>query len=271
MINRIHSGIDSLLKDGCTNFVIYPFGKWGKETKKILNDEYKIKEKYVVDKKHDNDLIIDINKMKADYQTDDFIILVAVDPDNFDTSLEIHRELMQFATLDRIKDLLAWSPFLAPYTHFDRICSRRLEKISPIECCAREIYYNGIKGNVAEAGVYKGETAKYINLLFPDRNLYLFDTFSGFAEKDQASDDNKNLKNLKYDFSKTSPKLVLGKMHFERKCIIKQGWFPQSANDIDKSERFSFVRLDMDLYDPIYAGLEFFYPRMSKGGVPACP
>ena len=31
-------------------------------------------------------------------------------------------------------------------------------------------------------------------------------------------------------------------------------------------EEFCFVHLDMDLYKPIKAGLEFFWPRLSRGG-----
>ena len=31
-------------------------------------------------------------------------------------------------------------------------------------------------------------------------------------------------------------------------------------------EKFAFVSLDTDLYKPTLAGLEFFWPRMSKGG-----
>ena len=35
--------------------------------------------------------------------------------------------------------------------------------------------------DVAEAGVFQGEFAKWINQFFPNRVLHLFDTFQGFA------------------------------------------------------------------------------------------
>ena len=41
-----------------------------------------------------------------------------------------------------------------------------------------------IPGGFAELGVYRGETAKIIHELDPDRDLYLFDTFDGFSEED---------------------------------------------------------------------------------------
>jgi O-methyltransferase len=31
-------------------------------------------------------------------------------------------------------------------------------------------------------------------------------------------------------------------------------------------ERFCFVSLDADLYNPMYEGLKYFYPRLEKGG-----
>lgn len=37
---------------------------------------------------------------------------------------------------------------------------------------------------VAEAGVFQGDFARYINLYFADRRLHLFDTFEGFDLKD---------------------------------------------------------------------------------------
>ncbi|MDR2361603.1 MAG: hypothetical protein LBD91_02625 [Prevotellaceae bacterium] len=41
-----------------------------------------------------------------------------------------------------------------------------------------------IEGCVAEGGVFQGEFAKEINRIFPTKKLYLFDTFSGFDERD---------------------------------------------------------------------------------------
>jgi len=32
-------------------------------------------------------------------------------------------------------------------------------------------------------------------------------------------------------------------------------------------ETYCFVNIDFDLYQPILAGLEYFYPRMVKGGI----
>ena len=57
----------------------------------------------------------------------------------------------------------------------------------------------------------------------------------------------------------------MGKMRYRENVIIKKGLFPASAKEID--EKFAFVSLDMDLFNPIFEGLEFFWPKMSPGGV----
>ena len=47
---------------------------------------------------------------------------------------------------------------------------------------------------------------------------------------------------------------------------IYQGLFPNTAAPIT-GKIFSFVHLDVDIHPSTLAGLQFFYPRMSKGGV----
>jgi O-methyltransferase len=54
--------------------------------------------------------------------------------------------------------------------------------------CVQEISRRNVPGNVAEVGVYKGAFAKRLNQLFPQRQLYLFDTFAGFADQDVATE-----------------------------------------------------------------------------------
>ncbi len=137
-------------------------------------------------------------------------------------------------------------------------------RLSTLELAANEVIRKDIPGAVAEVGVYKGKFARFINLYFADRNLYLFDTFEGFDPKDISTDLNKGFSTGKQDFSETSVENVLSIMPYREKCIIKKGYFPETANGLE--ETFSFVSLDTDLFDPIYNGLVYFYPRLSKGG-----
>ncbi|MCL2015050.1 MAG: TylF/MycF family methyltransferase [Defluviitaleaceae bacterium] len=126
---------------------------------------------------------------------------------------------------------------------------------------------NQIIGNVAEGGVLQGDFAKEINALFPQKTLYLFDTFAGFDERDISVE-------LKMQYSEksagyyniTTEELVLSKMPHPENVVIKKGYFPETAAGLE-NEQFCFVNLDFDLYNPILAGLEFFAPRMVTDGV----
>ncbi len=137
-------------------------------------------------------------------------------------------------------------------------------------------YMKGLKipGNVAECGVYYGENAMFINKYWPDRKLYLFDTFEGFDQKDIMSESN-SYKEFDDSIFKNNPfkiekpemliETVKSRMLYPENIEIHKGYFPESANRID--DRFCFVNLDMDLYYPQLAGLRFFWGKMEQGGV----
>lgn len=137
-------------------------------------------------------------------------------------------------------------------------------RLSTLELISYEISKKNLSGNIAELGVYKGRFARYINQYFPDRILYLFDTFKGFDDRDVISETKKKFSSGEQDFSDTSVEAVLKLMPFPQKCNPVIGFFPESAKRIDDS--FVFVSLDADLYEPIYNGLQFFYPKLVSGG-----
>jgi O-methyltransferase len=167
------------------------------------------------------------------------------------------------------KFLSRWNIYIVKSLAFDPGRERQLPvnfdyvRYKTFELCCNEIKVRGIKGNVAELGVYKGDSAIKINDLFPDRKLYLFDTFNGFnhsdIEKDSVSFSTEN-----QDFSDTSVELVLKRMKHPEMCVVKKGYFPETAADIDDS--FCFVSIDADLFEPIIAGLNYFYPRLELNG-----
>ena len=133
--------------------------------------------------------------------------------------------------------------------------------------CLKEIFKDrDISGCVAEGGVFQGEFAQQINRIFPQSKFYLFDTFDGFDKRDiNVEQNNSYSKAMANDFGITSEQLVLSKLPYPDMCVLKKGYFPETAEGID--EQFCFVNLDFDLYNPILAGLEFFVPRMVSGGV----
>ena len=137
-------------------------------------------------------------------------------------------------------------------------------RLATLELASFEIKKKNLKGEVAELGVYKGKFARYLNQYFSERKLYLFDTFQGFDDRDIKTEVQKSFSQGDQDFSDTSVEAVLKQMPYPDQCIPVKGFFPESAKDLNPS--FVFVSLDTDLFEPIYRGLHFFYPRLVRGG-----
>lgn len=122
-----------------------------------------------------------------------------------------------------------------------------------------------IAGAFAEVGVYQGETARMMHEMDPSRRLHLFDTFEGFDKKDLEPSDNKSV-NHGIDFSDTSLESVVKFINGNSNIEFHKGYFPATTKDLPV-ERYAFVHLDADLYNPTIAGLRYFYPLLSPGGV----
>jgi O-methyltransferase len=138
-------------------------------------------------------------------------------------------------------------------------------RIATLRRIADGIKEKGILGNVAELGVFKGEFAKYINEVFPERKLYLFDTFEGFDAKDVAMDNQYGYSSsINGKYCNSNMQVVLDKMRYPNNCILKKGYFPETARNLE--DWFAFVSIDVDLFQPTLAGLEYFFPRMAKDG-----
>jgi len=119
-----------------------------------------------------------------------------------------------------------------------------------------------ILGDVAEVGVYMGGSAKLICEAKGDRPLHLFDTFEGLPEVSKTQDSTRFHKN---QYSCTLGCVKKGLSKYPNVFFYK-GMFPSTADPVS-DRQFSFVHLDVDLHESTKSCLEFFYPRMSKGGV----
>ena len=124
---------------------------------------------------------------------------------------------------------------------------------------------NNIPGLIAEVGVFKGTTARLFHDAFPDKEILLFDTFEGFDERDinHKKEDSK-AESGGWIASISEVKNFIGSSDLIK---IFRGYFPDTTKDIDLNNLYALVHLDADLYSPQLSGLEYFYPKMSKGGV----
>lgn len=123
-----------------------------------------------------------------------------------------------------------------------------------------------VKGAFAELGVYKGETARMIHEMDNTRKFYLLDTFQGFDNKDLQFEDLNDEKYSPGHFSDTTIDTVKKFIDGNENLVFVPGYFPESIVNI-KEEHFAFVHLDADLYKPTLAALNYFYPRLSPGGL----
>ncbi len=122
-----------------------------------------------------------------------------------------------------------------------------------------------VPGAMCEVGVFKGnslqkiaEQAKRFN-----KKCYGFDTFDGMP-KPGPNDGNTYPRGR---FSGASKMSVKRRVRFP--CILVKGIVPATLSKI-KDETFSFVRLDLDHYEPTIKSLEFFWSRMTARGIICC-
>lgn len=118
-----------------------------------------------------------------------------------------------------------------------------------------------IPGCVVEVGVFQGASASIIREE-TERELYLFDTFTGFPDRLHESDSPRYFVGDCCADESYIKKLMKGKKNVH---IIK-GTFPDTG-DIIKDKKFSFVHIDVDIYSAAKDSLKFFLPRMNKGGI----
>ena len=129
-----------------------------------------------------------------------------------------------------------------------------------------QVLDEGVEGDLAEVGVYRGNTSSILAYYasITGRKLYMFDTFSGFDKKDLVdldADKSVMFKDTSIDIVKS----VIGE-YFDY-CEVVKGYFPDSVTSLHEGKKYSLVSLDSDVYESTKAGLEFFYPRLSIGGV----
>lgn len=263
VFNSIKSLIDKEIESGNTRFIIFPYGNAGMIAKTIL-DGYGNVDYILTDNYKEGTDIHNFNTISWDRYKEYKILFCCVNG----YYPELKEQLEKYGLGERTIDL--FEQCLGDSCDIKRIWGEVSDPglLDPrrgmLERCAKEIYHRGIPGNCAEAGVFRGDFAQHINFCFPDRVLYLADTFEGFPEEDVDMEQKKGFSDGRQDWSDTNARKVLLRMPFEEQCVIKKGRFPDSMQDVE--DRFVYVSLDMDLYQPILSGLEYFYPRLSVGG-----
>lgn len=133
-------------------------------------------------------------------------------------------------------------------------------RLSTLELLCRRVA--DVPGVCAELGVYQGAFSQCINLLLPDRKLYLFDSFEGFLPEEASNEGGSDA--FVAAHRNTQAERVLASMPHREQVIPRIGWFPHTAEGLE--ERYCLVSLDADFEESTLEGLRYFWPRLSEGG-----
>ena len=123
---------------------------------------------------------------------------------------------------------------------------------------------------MAEVGTYRGGTTFFIasaneTLGLNASKINCFDTFEGHSETDinNKADYHSHTPHLFGDVNYLDVKQYLEKF---KSVEILKGRFQDTCHEV-QNRKFSFVHLDVDLYEPTCFGLDFFDKRIARGGV----
>jgi O-methyltransferase len=147
------------------------------------------------------------------------------------------------------------------------------------------LYSLALDGVRAECGVFSGASALLMcraattrTAEYAGAGLHLIDSFAGISppqEEDliavRAQDGRSVVMKPGFDGGAFASPLELVR-HTLREfpaVAIHSGWIPAVFADLPET-RWCFVHLDVDLYEPTLACLDYFYPRLVNGGVIIC-
>ncbi len=162
--------------------------------------------------------------------------------------------------------------YLKPFLEFDsdqwRIHERRFVMSSIAAATA------SLQGDSAECGVFEGATSFQICRTRQHRKDFThhcFDSFEGLSQPTTADivSDERAYVWKKNDLTSPLEKTRKNLQRFESFVKYYPGWIPDRFPEVE-DRRFSLVHVDVDLFEPTAASLEFFYPRLVPGGMIVC-
>ena len=127
----------------------------------------------------------------------------------------------------------------------------------------------GVAGDTAECGIFEGSSSWLIcaanRTREPRPTHHLFDSFEGLSCPEGEDGGHWQAGSLAVSEEVVARNLApfIGEIRFHK------GWIPERFADV-ADRTFSFVHVDVDLYQPTRDSLLFFYDRLAPGGVLLC-
>lgn len=123
-----------------------------------------------------------------------------------------------------------------------------------------------LPGDTAECGVWKGAgsyvicKANEVGSGSP-RTHFMFDSFEGLSAP--VKEDGSYWESGDLKIAEDVVSANLGDCSNYR---LMRGWIPSRFAEVE-GRTFSFVHIDVDIYEPTRDSIEFFYPRLCNGGI----
>ena len=164
--------------------------------------------------------------------------------------------------------------------YFNRLYEKGLEDSKTKEAeLRRPRFYNltqvfklslPIPGETIEIGCFKGLSSYLLCHVireelpeFTGATHHIIDSFEGLGEPADEDEQHRNVVGI---FSDTSVEHVRNTLSEFPDVSITKGWVPEVFQQVPK-RTYSFIHIDVDLYEPTKFCLNFFYPQLSVGGI----
>lgn len=117
-------------------------------------------------------------------------------------------------------------------------------------------------GYICEMGVYQGGSLEVLAKFNPGIDILAVDSFEGVARETEHDFHREG------DFGGVDYHALAGffKTMYPTVRFIK-GFIPKTFEFFDENTRFSFVHVDLDMYDAVRHACDFIFPRVLTGGM----
>lgn len=167
---------------------------------------------------------------------------------------------------------------VAPYTMTSR------ERLAALAHAVEQLETRQIEGDIVECGVWRGGSMMLVALMLQamgknQRDIYLFDTFTGMSEPTEADVqfDGVSASSVLDSFEKNTGAWCYAGIeevqnnlrltqYPDQQLHFIQGMVEQTIPE-HAPEKIALLRLDTDWYESTLHELEHLYPRLVKGGV----
>lgn len=126
----------------------------------------------------------------------------------------------------------------------------------------------GIPGDIVEMGVYTGASAAVmLQRGLPSKRYFGFDSFAGLSDPD-PNVDGVYWKSGDLHVGYATPLHNLAP--WSERISVFEGWIPQVFTLHDTPQDISLAHIDVDLYEPTYASLQWVSTRLTEGSIIVC-